>query len=63
MDKHNERKYRGREVAETARALRHEGKVSHETLEWFEKAYAKKLKLEEQKKRHESLSSVGALGQ
>lgn len=62
MTEHNEHKYRGQDIEQTSRALRYEGKIDKDTLDWFEKEYKKKFRLEEQKRRHESLTSVGALG-
>lgn len=51
------------EVEETVRALRYEGKIDKDTYDWFEKEYRRKYRLEEQKRRHESLNTIGALGQ
>jgi hypothetical protein len=55
-------KHMGKDIELTARALRHEGRVDHDTYEWFDKEYRKKFRLEEQKKRHQqnSIHSLGA---
>lgn len=51
------------EITETVKALRIEGKIDKDTYDWFDKEYRRKFRLEEKKRRHESLTSVGALGQ